>query len=189
LRTVLVAAGAWLVVSLLMGLAYGLGARMGYRQGYRIGFASRTGRPRGDRGSRRTSAGIRACLSLPVALAVGGLRGGAPKSTPHRDPDSLVSSLVSDCGDLNPHLPARVQALRAHLLGLCEGGGLAMIFQPIVTLASGQVQGYEALARFAGSTKAPDEWFAAATAIGMGDVLEAQALRSALAYVEDIPPS
>ncbi len=55
------------------------------------------------------------------------------------------------------------------------------VFQPVVSLANGRVVGYEALARFPGtSRRAPDVWFAQAHGSGLGPELEAMAIRAAL---------
>jgi diguanylate cyclase (GGDEF)-like protein len=55
-------------------------------------------------------------------------------------------------------------------------------FQPVVSLATGRVVGYEALARFtAGNGRTPDVWFAQAHGCGLGAELEAAAIEAALA--------
>ena len=56
------------------------------------------------------------------------------------------------------------------------------VFQPVVSLASGRVVGYEALARFPTTTRrSTDVWFAQAHGCGLGPELEAAAIRAALA--------
>ena len=58
--------------------------------------------------------------------------------------------------------------------------GVVPVFQPLVSLATGQVSGYEALARFPHPpARRPDEWFAVAQRVGLGPELEARALRAA----------
>lgn len=58
---------------------------------------------------------------------------------------------------------------------------LEIVFQPVVELATGRAGGYEALARIASEPRrGPDEWFAQAHRVGLGDELEALALRAAL---------
>ena len=58
------------------------------------------------------------------------------------------------------------------------------VFQPVVELATGRPAGYEALARIdVGTPRGPDEWFAQAHRVGLGEELEALALRAAL----DVP--
>src|SRR4051794_37686093 len=58
--------------------------------------------------------------------------------------------------------------------------GVVPVFQPLVSLATGRVSGFEALARFPHPpARRPDEWFAAAQRVGLGPQLEAKALRAA----------
>src|SRR4051794_23176892 len=58
--------------------------------------------------------------------------------------------------------------------------GVVPVFQPLVSLATGQVAGFEALARFPHPpARRPDEWFAVAQRVGLGPQLEARALRAA----------
>jgi EAL domain-containing protein (putative c-di-GMP-specific phosphodiesterase class I)/YHS domain-containing protein len=62
-------------------------------------------------------------------------------------------------------------------------------FQPIVSLGTGEVVGYEALARFAPvPLQLPEAWFDLAAKAGLTPELEALALRTALAIVERRPP-
>src|SRR3954470_3035943 len=58
--------------------------------------------------------------------------------------------------------------------------GVVPVFQPLVSLTTGQVAGYEALARFPHPpARRPDEWFAVAQRVGLGPDLEARAVRAA----------
>ena len=55
------------------------------------------------------------------------------------------------------------------------------LFQPVVSLTTGRLIGYEALARFPDSPgRPPSTWFAQANACGLGPELEAAAIRAAL---------
>jgi len=55
-------------------------------------------------------------------------------------------------------------------------------FQPILSLADCSVVGYEGFSRFLGEPqRAPDRWFADATAVGLGPDLQALAIRRVLA--------
>ena len=57
-----------------------------------------------------------------------------------------------------------------------------IVFQPVVELATGRAGGFEALARIEREPRrGPDEWFAQAHRVGLGEELEALALRAALA--------
>src|SRR4051812_7928002 len=63
---------------------------------------------------------------------------------------------------------------------LDEPDGVVPVFQPLVSLSTGQVSGYEALARFPHPpARRPDEWFAVAQRVGLGPELEARAVRAA----------
>ncbi len=69
---------------------------------------------------------------------------------------------------------------------LADPDDMTLAFQPIVSLQTGDVAGYEALARFPGSA-GPDVWFAAAAEAGVAAELEALAIHTALAVVPDLP--
>src|SRR5690349_20856142 len=69
---------------------------------------------------------------------------------------------------------------------LSDPDDLTLVFQPIVDLAAATVAGYEALARFPGSS-GPDVWFAAAAQAGIAAELEALAIHKALAAVPALP--
>lgn len=75
------------------------------------------------------------------------------------------------------------------LAGALAGQGLELAFQPIVDLESGQISGYEALARFTGPNELrPDHWFGAARARGVVARLDAVVLGLALSYRSELPP-
>jgi diguanylate cyclase (GGDEF)-like protein len=66
--------------------------------------------------------------------------------------------------------------------------GLAPVFQPLVSLATGRISGFEALTRFkAPPQRRPDEWFLLAQRVGLGPALEAHAIKAALS-VTNRPP-
>jgi EAL domain-containing protein (putative c-di-GMP-specific phosphodiesterase class I) len=64
--------------------------------------------------------------------------------------------------------------------GLLRSGGLIVALQPIVTVATGRIEGVEALARFPSGGN-PETWLATAEAAGLGRELELLALRRAFA--------
>ncbi len=67
---------------------------------------------------------------------------------------------------------------------------LHLVFQPIVSLAEAVIVGYEALARFDGPPGVgPDQWFAAADALGRGAELEAEVVRRCLDLRTSLPPN
>jgi PAS domain S-box-containing protein len=72
---------------------------------------------------------------------------------------------------------------------LCDSeDGLRIALQPVVDLVHGTVRGYEALARFSVDPVSPAEWFAAADEVGLGGLLGACAIRTALERRRDLPP-
>jgi diguanylate cyclase (GGDEF)-like protein/PAS domain S-box-containing protein len=68
-------------------------------------------------------------------------------------------------------------------------GSIVPAFQPIVDLRTGEVAGYEALARFPDDPDArpPNTWFAQAHRCGLGVQLEARATAAALAACDSAP--
>jgi len=77
------------------------------------------------------------------------------------------------------------ERIRAILAG---GDGLSVVFQPVVSLRSGEVDGLEALARFRSQpVYGPDVWFAQAATLGIGVELELAAVAAAVAHLPQIP--
>ena len=75
-----------------------------------------------------------------------------------------------------------------HIASALEPGVLSIVFQPIVELHGRQPVGFEALARFPlEPVRSPDRWFSEAREAGLGDQLEAAALRVALASLPRVP--
>jgi EAL domain-containing protein (putative c-di-GMP-specific phosphodiesterase class I)/CheY-like chemotaxis protein len=75
----------------------------------------------------------------------------------------------------------RVQQVLRH-------GNLAIVFQPIVDLATLRVAGVEALARFPSLPwRPPNEWFAEGAAVGLGTELELLAVGAALGALDQLP--
>jgi EAL domain-containing protein (putative c-di-GMP-specific phosphodiesterase class I) len=75
------------------------------------------------------------------------------------------------------------QEERAEIEGLLEREQPVIpFFQPLVSLSTGRILGFEALSRFPDPPgRGPDAWFAQAARCGLGARLEAAALRAALA--------
>jgi EAL domain-containing protein (putative c-di-GMP-specific phosphodiesterase class I) len=73
------------------------------------------------------------------------------------------------------HVEGRVAAL------LASPALLRPAFQPMLSLATGEIVGYEGFSRFViQPTRPPDAWFAEATRVGLGPELQAHAIRRIL---------
>ena len=73
----------------------------------------------------------------------------------------------------------RLEERRRAVLALMAPGGMHMVFQPITAIDTGQVHGYEALARF--PVHGPDFWFPEAGRVGLLKELELHAISLGLA--------
>jgi diguanylate cyclase (GGDEF)-like protein/PAS domain S-box-containing protein len=94
---------------------------------------------------------------------------------------------------LDPDRPTwfeRSEEQRNEVLRLLRAADAVVpVFQPIVDLRTGEVAGYEALARFPldADARPPNIWFAQAHRCGLGVQLEARAAAAALAARHDAP--
>jgi len=80
------------------------------------------------------------------------------------------------------------EAKRRRLRQVVDNKGLALLFQPIVDLATDAPNGFECLSRFQTVPyRPPNLWFGEAAEVGMGEELEVAAIRAALACLPDLP--
>jgi EAL domain-containing protein (putative c-di-GMP-specific phosphodiesterase class I) len=87
------------------------------------------------------------------------------------------------------HAADRQRARHAAVREVLDAGGPRMVFQPIVSPASGDIVGAEALARFDGEApRSPDLWFREAWDVGLGVELELAAVRNAVPALRQLPP-
>lgn len=87
---------------------------------------------------------------------------------------------------MTPGLADRIDA--ANLIDeVLQDGALDVVLQPVFDLATAEIRGFEALARFPGSPQPPDWWFSLAHGVGRGVELELLAARTALALMPRIP--
>lgn len=83
---------------------------------------------------------------------------------------------------------AAAEAMRCEITGVLERRAVTVVFQPVVSLATGSVVAMEALARFFDPPgRSPDLWFVEAHRVGLGVDLELAAVEAALAVFDQLP--
>jgi len=107
--------------------------------------------------------------------------------------DSIAHHVVTDLSTrlrAERHDEALLRQWDGRIRAVLKGGdGLSIVFQPVVSLRSGEAIGLEALARFSSEPfHGPDVWFAHAAALGLGVELELAAVAAAVAFFPRIPP-
>ncbi|MGY1682547.1 EAL domain-containing protein [Geodermatophilus sp. SYSU D01176] len=139
---------------------------------------------------------IRSYVSTPVHLSDGTLYGTfcafgfrSDKELGKRD-EALMKVLASAAAVIvEPEVRERGRRteIEGRLQPVVAGGGPVVLLQPIVDLATGTRVGAEALSRFpADWNRTPDVVFAEAHSVGLGDVLELQALARAAEHLDRV---
>jgi EAL domain-containing protein (putative c-di-GMP-specific phosphodiesterase class I) len=141
---------------------------------------------------------IRAHLGVPIRLSDGSIFGTfccysrSPLST-LREND--VTAMTRFAGLIGSMLEQRVMAERTHeivsmrISNVIDTRSLYIAYQPIVSLATGETAGFEALARFrAEPLRGPDKWFADAHSVSRGVELEMLAISSAIDDIARLAP-
>ncbi|MGN6299844.1 MAG: EAL domain-containing protein [Angustibacter sp.] len=83
---------------------------------------------------------------------------------------------------------AALERTRERVAAVLEHQALHPVYQPIVSVTSGEVVGVEALARFSAEpVQAPDRWFRDAASVGLGTELELLAVQKALHGAQHLP--
>jgi EAL domain-containing protein (putative c-di-GMP-specific phosphodiesterase class I)/CheY-like chemotaxis protein len=81
-----------------------------------------------------------------------------------------------------------VEERRDRVRSVIEDRAFGLVYQPIYRLATSEVVGFEALARFTGEPgRPPDAWFREAAEVGLGLDLEVAATRMALEDLGELP--
>jgi EAL domain-containing protein (putative c-di-GMP-specific phosphodiesterase class I) len=141
---------------------------------------------------------IRAHLGVPIWLSDGSVFGTfccysrSPSST-LRETD--VTAMTHFAELIATILEQRVLDERAResvslrLSDVIDNCAMSMAYQPIVNLSTGQIAGFEALARFRSEpVRGPDKWFADAHSVSRGVELELLAIRSAIDEIGRLVP-
>ncbi|MET0700477.1 MAG: bifunctional diguanylate cyclase/phosphodiesterase [Mycobacterium sp.] len=82
---------------------------------------------------------------------------------------------------------AGLPAVRERVAALIASGGPTIVFQPVISTASGDTVGYEALSRFPSGSGSPMVWFRDATVAGVACDLELAAIDNALKAMAVLP--
>ena len=135
------------------------------------------------------------------------LRAGAvayvTKSSPAEEVLTAIHRVMDGASTLSPEVSAQlIDELGHHLRrekleqeereatikrvrrAIAEADAMRPVYQPIIDLASKEVTGLEALARFDTTDRPPNVWFEDATRVGLGPELEMEAARRATAALE-----
>jgi EAL domain-containing protein (putative c-di-GMP-specific phosphodiesterase class I) len=151
--------------------------------------------PRDDFDREVCESGLRAEALAPLIwndepvglLAMGATTPDHARRLSDRLPTVTEFSVMS-AAVLGPALTERSQreAVRSDVQAIIDGRAFAVVFQPIVELATGKHVGFEALARFDDGTR-PDLCFLAADRVGMMVQLETAVLREQVAEARRLP--
>ncbi|MDQ1726156.1 MAG: hypothetical protein QOK14_201, partial [Frankiaceae bacterium] len=142
---------------------------------------------------RALSAGARDFITKPFDFTEVILRVGNLLETRqlHQHLRRLSGALAGQLGELRRQESADMalrEAARRNVESVLSDGSMRMVFQPVISMCTGDVIGFEALARFSGEPpRGPDKWFADAAAAGLGPALEMAAVTSALRALPDLP--
>lgn len=140
--------------------------------------------------------GIGSHLSVPITLADGTVYGTLCGFAYHVNPTlddtqlpalRLMAAIVAHYLDEDRTHQRDLAARRHRLRQVVANGDLAMVVQPIIGLASGDLVGVEALARFPTLDRGPAEVFAEAWQVGAGLELELAAVDAAIDLLELLP--
>jgi PAS domain S-box-containing protein len=108
-----------------------------------------------------------------------------------RDEDGVLIGFSGDSHMLAgaPRATGTDEATMAAVRALLRGEGISIAFQPIHSLATGRMQGVEALSRFSvpGRDRSPQDWFSDADEVGLRADLELAAVRAALVSATALP--
>jgi len=140
---------------------------------------------------------VGAHLSVPIQLADGRIYGTfccfshTPNTTLNHRDLAMMRVLAGMVAEQIQHDMDQREARRQieqRIDDVVSKAALQMVYQPIVSLATGGVIGFESLARFtADPQRPPDVWFAEAAQAGRAQVLESLAIRMALQALDELP--
>jgi diguanylate cyclase (GGDEF)-like protein/PAS domain S-box-containing protein len=99
----------------------------------------------------------------------------------------LIAELVGEIVSGESPTRRRESAVRDRVSAAIAETRFEPVFQPIVSMTSGEMIGVEALTRFDEEPSRPDLWFGDAASVGLGVELELAAMGAALEHLEALP--
>jgi EAL domain-containing protein (putative c-di-GMP-specific phosphodiesterase class I) len=143
------------------------------------------------------AASIGAHISVPILLPNGRPYGmfcclgfEADASLNERDLQTMKAFAEVASFEINRELETErgIQEKRARINRVIDENQLSIVFQPIWDIEIMQPVGFECLARFAATPyRSPDKWFGEANEVGMGPMLELDAIRRAVEAILPLP--
>jgi EAL domain-containing protein (putative c-di-GMP-specific phosphodiesterase class I) len=143
------------------------------------------------------AASIGSHVSVPIRLANGDTYGmfccigfQPDPSLNIRDLQTMRAFAEIASFEINREVEAErvVDDVRSRLGSVVDDDNLTIVFQPIWDVDSMTPCGFECLSRFMEEPRrSPDQWFAEAAKVGLGPMLELQAIRTALRHMADFP--
>ena len=101
----------------------------------------------------------------------------------------LIAELIAEILSRESPKRQRDREVTERVSAVIAGHDMQPVFQPIISIDTGDVIGVEALVRFPSPPTQPDAWFDEAASVGLGVELELAAIEMALERLDDLPPS
>lgn len=114
----------------------------------------------------------------------------AGSAVPERAPDGAVLGYTGSTQRLSGEAidEQRLRALADSIRDRLDSRAIQAVFQPILSVDTGRLIGAEALSRFPGSDRTPEQWFTGAAEVGLHVELDLAAVRIALTAAADALP-
>ncbi|MFT6371530.1 MAG: EAL domain-containing protein (putative c-di-GMP-specific phosphodiesterase class I) [Gammaproteobacteria bacterium] len=139
-------------------------------------------------------------IGVPITLSNGIVYGTlcSYKSSPDETLNQRDLSFINAIADIasvliekNIEIELKQKKIKTKILSILDQNKIDIYYQPIFSLESNKITGYEALSRFnATPYRSPDIWFREASQVGLGEELEILAIQNTIAgigeFKEDI---
>ncbi|HSK25117.1 MAG TPA: EAL domain-containing protein [Egicoccus sp.] len=153
-----------------------------------------TGDDSGDNRSRALQAGATDFVTKPfdvteIVLRVRNLLDAKALHTQVQRYNEVLESRLEERERVERERAEHRRRVLARIADALDERSRRTVYQPIADLRTGEVVGFEALARFSGQpNRPPNEWFEEAASVGCGVGLELAAARTALGALDQLAP-